>query len=274
MTVIDFNQAMAKAKAAGSFDPLPDGEYELVCLEASAVMSSNNNPMIKTKWQVETGPHAGSKVWDQYVFSADNDNSLSFFFQHMRHFGLDETFFSSIPPGSGLEPVATALPGRRCRMQLGQRMWEGRPRNEVLRIMPPATPNPAAAGGVVAGVPAAAAPAVPTVAAPGNPVGVPAPAVPAPAPAVAPQVPQVPPATPPSVQQPAPPPVPPQPAPAPVAVPQVPAAQPAPAPQPAPVPQVAPPPPPQPVWDGTQWVMPQQAPPAAAPAPTTPEEPF
>lgn len=268
MTVIDFNQAMARAKQAGSFDPLPDGEYELVCLEATPTMSSNNNPMIKTKWQVETGPHAGSKVWDQYVFSADNDNALSFFFTHMRHFGLDEAFFASIPPGSGLEPVAAALPGRRCRMQLGQRMWEGRPRNEVVRIMPPATPNPATAS-TVAGLPAAAAaPAVPTVAAPGAPVGVPAaapqvpPAVPAAAPAAAPQVPPAVPTVPPAVPQPGVPAPAPQPASAPV--PQVPAAAP-------PAPAAAPPPPPQPVWDGTQWVIPQ---PAAAPAPTTPEEPF
>lgn len=266
MTVIDFNAAMAAAKRAGSFEPLPDGEYELVCLEASAVTSSNNNPMIKTKWQVETGPHAGSKVWDQFVFAADNDNSLSFFFQHMRHFGLDEAFFASIPIGSGLEPVAVALPGRRCRMQLGHRMWEGRPRNEVLRIMPPASPNPTAAG-ALSGVPAAA----PVVGVPAAaPVAIPG--VAAPAPVVAPQVPVAVPVVPVAAPQPVVPAVAPQPAP----VPQVPVAQPvpvaAPQPAPAPVPQpqpvAAPPAPPQPVWDGTQWVLPQLA------RVTTPEEPF
>lgn len=272
MTVIDFNAAMAAAKRGGTFEPLPDGEYELVCLEATAVTSSNNNPMIKTKWQVESGPHAGSKVWDQFVFAADNDNSLSFFFQHMRHFGLDETFFASLPPGSGLEPVATALPGRRCRMKLGHRMWEGRMRNEVQQIMPPASPNPTAAASALPGVPAAAP--APTAPGPGFPAAVPAAA--APAPAAAPQVPVAPPLAPAAAPQPAAPPVAPQPAPAPQPVPQVPVAQPAPVaqpqPAPAPVPQAAPaaPAPPQPVWDGTQWVLPQ----APAPAPTTPEEPF
>lgn len=258
MATVDFNAAMARAKQAGSFEPLPDGEYELVCLEATPTVASTGKDMIKAKWQVESGPHAGSKVFDQYVFSPDSDNSLSFFFQHMRHFGLDETFFSSLPPNSGMEPVAAALPGRKCRMQLGQRIWENRPRNEVLRIMPPSSPNPiAAASGAVPGIaqPAAAAPA----------------------PAAVPQVPQAPAAPAPAVQQPAAPPVAPQPAQVPVAAPQVPAPQPAEQPQvpqpqvQAPVPETAPAPP-QPVFNPAtgQWELPAQ--PAAQPM--TPEEPF
>lgn len=268
MTVIDFNAAMAAAKRAGSFEPLPDGEYDMVCLEATPTTTSTNKPMIKAKFQVETGPHAGSKAWDQYVFSADNDNALSFFFQHMRHFGLDETFFSANPT---FEQVAQTLPGRRCRMQLGQRMWEGRPRNEVLRIMPPSSPNPTAAAGYAAGGVVPGAPA----AVPSNVVPFP----PAAAPAAAPQVPQVPVAAPVAAPQPVAPPVAPQPVQGPVAAPPpvppaqpVPVAPPVPQPQVAPPPAAAPPPPPQPVWDGTQWVLPQPATPTQVP--TTPEEPF
>lgn len=255
MATVDFNAAMARAKQAGSFEPLPDGEYELVCLEATPTVASTGKDMIKAKWQVESGPHAGSKVFDQYVFSPDSDNALSFFFQHMRHFGLDEAFFSSLPPGSGMEPVAAALPGRKCRMQLGQRTWEGRPRNEVVRIMPPSNPNPTAAPSAVPGIAQPAAPQVPQ-----------APAAPAPA-----------------VQQPAAPPVTPQLAQMPTAAPQVPAPQPTeqPAvPQPqvpaAPDPTAATPAPPQPVFNPAtgQWELPQQAPAAQPQVPTTPEEPF
>lgn len=163
MSTIDFNTAMQRAKTV-SFDPLPDGPYDVVCIESEAVTTSTGKPMIKAKWQVENGPQSGRKVYDQYVFSADNDNALSFFFQHMRFFGLDEAFFSQI---GSMEQVATALPGRRCRLQLGTRMWEGQPRNEVKKIMPPTTPNAAApAGGAVAGIAPAVAGIAPVAAAP------------------------------------------------------------------------------------------------------------
>jgi hypothetical protein len=143
MTMIDFKTAMERAKTV-SFEPLPDGTYDVICLTAESTTTSTGKPMIKARWQVETGPHAGSKIFDQYVFSADNDNALSFFFQHMRFFGLDEAFFSSI---SDMEQIAVALPGRRCRMQLSTRIYEGRPTNDVQKIMPPSTPNAAAAPG-------------------------------------------------------------------------------------------------------------------------------
>lgn len=143
MPVIDFNAAMSQAKNA-SFEPLPDGNYNLVCLEATASESQTGKPMIKAKYQVEDGPNQGKKVWNNYTFSADNDNALAFFFQHMGFHGLDHSFFAQNP---AWETVASSLQGRRIQVTLGQREFQGTIRNDVKKIMPPsgATPAPQAA---------------------------------------------------------------------------------------------------------------------------------
>jgi len=143
VTVLNFPQAMANAKKA-SFDPLPDGVYDVVCIESVPTESSTNKPMIKLKYQVETGPHAGSKVFNQQVFSADSDAALAIFFRYMAFHGLDEAYFSANP---AWEQVAASLVGRRVQLKLGQRVWQGQTRNEVLQVLPAATPGAMGIGG-------------------------------------------------------------------------------------------------------------------------------
>lgn len=237
MPVIDFTQAMANAKKA-SFEPLPPGEYNVTCIESTPTESSNGKPMIKTKWQVEDGLSIGKKVFNQFVFSADNDNALNFFFQHMKFLGLDEAFFAAQP---SWEHVAATIQGRRCRMQLEIREWQGQPRNDVKKILPPMAPtnvgpSPVDMPAMSAPLPGAMAPVMPNVQV--APAPAPAPQVAAPVAAPAPAVP--------APTMPAPAPVAPQPAPAPAPVdaPVAPMPQPAPAPvqpAPAPVAPVAPP---------------------------------
>lgn len=140
MSTINWQQAMAAAKNA-SFEPLPDGEYDVVCIESTPTESSTGKPMIRAKYQVESGPNAGKKVFTQYTFSADSDNSLSFFFQHMAFHGLDASFFATDP---AWETVASTLLGKRVRFRLGTREWQGQQRNNVERVMPAQTPAPMA----------------------------------------------------------------------------------------------------------------------------------
>lgn len=186
MTVINFQQAMEQASKA-SFDPLPDGTYDLICIETTPTESATNKPMIKAKYQVETGPSVGKKVFTQYTFSPESDTALAIFFRQMAFHGLDAAFFAAQP---AWETVAASLVGRRVRMQLDQREWQGQMRNNVKQVMPPSD-----GGAVVAQVPPAAPPpqvAPPQVAAPATvaPMAVapqvPAPAVPVAAPPVAP----------------------------------------------------------------------------------------
>lgn len=138
MPNIDWNQAMAAAKGA-SFEPLPEADYDLVCVEATPTQSSTGKPMIKTKYQVESGPSAGKVVWNNYTFSAENDTALSIFFRHMAFHGLDASFFTAQP---AWEQVAAALSGRRIRAHLGIREFQGVQRNELKNVMPASTPAP------------------------------------------------------------------------------------------------------------------------------------
>lgn len=139
--VLNFGEAIKRAKNA-SFDPLPEGTYDVICIEATPTESSTNKPMIRLKYQVESGPNAGSKVFNQQVFSADNDAALAIFFRYMAFHGLDEAFFSANPPW---EQVAAALVHRRVRLVLGIRQWQGQDRNEVNQVLPPSVPDAGAA---------------------------------------------------------------------------------------------------------------------------------
>lgn len=264
MTGINFQQALQQA-ANVSFEPLPNGTYSMVCSEAKPAESSTNKPMIKMVYVVESGPSQGKKVFNNQTFSADNDTALAIFFRHMAFHGLDANFFLQNP---GWDQVAAALVGKRVRLELGTREWQGQPRNEVLKVLPPE--------GAAAGI-APTAPSAPTAAPVMAPVQPVQPQFPAAAPTPAPMI------TPVITQPPAPvQPQFPQPATQPVAPPMQPApqqfTQP---PMPQPVAPVGPPQEfvqPQPVaaqpvqqmqFDPSQQVQPMQQP-VAAPAPVAP----
>lgn len=134
MTTIDFKQALQEAKGA-SMDALPIGDYDVEVAKSEATVSSNGKPMIKVSMKVVGGPYERRTVLNQFVMSQDNPVALSIFFRHMRAFGLDEQFFMSLGRGS-IEPVANALLGRRARLTLGHREWQGETRNEVKAVKP------------------------------------------------------------------------------------------------------------------------------------------
>jgi hypothetical protein len=96
--------------------------------------------MIRTRFRVETGPHAGKPVFNQFVISPDNANALGFFFRHMRVLGLDDAFFGASP---SIEQVAAALVNKRARIRVSVRQWNDQDRNQIDAILPPANGRPA-----------------------------------------------------------------------------------------------------------------------------------
>ena len=168
--------------AGGGFAPLPEGDYDLKVLEASATTTSTGKPMFKLKNEVQSGPHAKRLVWDNIVVSTDNPTALGFFFRKMKALGLDENFFAT-GPGDG--QITSALTGRSFRGKISP----GAP-----VAAPYAAPAPAPAP---APVPAAAPAPAPVAAAPDpwQPTVVPSTAPPAADPwAAAPVAPSAPPA--------------------------------------------------------------------------------
>lgn len=132
----NWGQDRQRAKTA-SFDPVPEGEYNVTCIKSEPTQSSTGKPMIKTTWQVEDGPSVGKKVFNQFVYSADSDVALAIFFQHMSFMGLDDAFFDANP---AWEQVAQMILGRRCRFQVGIRDYQGQARNDVKKVLPPMAP--------------------------------------------------------------------------------------------------------------------------------------
>lgn len=134
MTSINWNDLRKSADDAG-FSVLPNGEYDSVVETAEAKKSSSGKDMISCRFTVEAGPHAGRKVFNQFVISPENATALGFFFRHMASFGLDSSYFEKSP---ALEQVASDLSGRRCRVTVSTREWNGQERNQVEKILPPA----------------------------------------------------------------------------------------------------------------------------------------
>jgi hypothetical protein len=207
LTTIDFGKALQDAKGA-SFEALPIGDYDVEVAKSEATTSQNGKPMIKTTMKVVTGPYEKRPIINNFVMSLENPQAVAIFFRHMKAFGLTEDFFASLGQTSSLEPVATALVGRRARLTLGHREWQGETRNEVKGVKPytgapqmggPAGPvGPGAAGGVPLGGPAPLpprAPAAPVAAPVPPPAAPPLPAAAQPQPQVQ-SVPQPPPAAP------------------------------------------------------------------------------
>jgi len=167
MSSVNWSELLSEAAEAtgGSYDPLPDGEYEFKVIETSATTTQTGKPMFKLTAEVQTGAHAKRRVWDNLVISPENKTALSIFFGKMKALGLNEEYFRQNPPA---EQVASAMLNRTFRGQVGSRPWNNETRNEIKRYAP------VLASSAPASAPVASAPA---------PAPAPAFAAPAPAPA-------------------------------------------------------------------------------------------
>src|SRR5690606_4639748 len=146
MTVMSWDELIKSS--AGSFDPLPNGHYDVVCVSAEAAQTQNGKAMVKAKFRVQGGPHDGRHIWHQFVISPENPNALSFFFQHMEVFGMDENFFAQLPPANAhlgandpsLPRIASTMLNRPARVTVNQRSWNGQMRNNITAIKAPHGP--------------------------------------------------------------------------------------------------------------------------------------
>jgi hypothetical protein len=175
MSTLNWGDLVKEAGDVGSYDPLPDGDYDLKVLEATAKVSQSGKTMFAVKAEVQVGAHAKRLVWDNLVVSTDNPTALSIFFRKMNALGLGRDFFASSPSNAQIEQ---ALKGRTFRAQVGSRTWQGQKKNEIKAYY-----SVAAASSVPTAPVAAAAPAPAPAPAP---VAAPAAEAPAPAPAPAP----------------------------------------------------------------------------------------
>lgn len=140
MTVIDWNALMRESAAAVAV--VPDGDYDMSIIKAEHVTSSTGKPMYKVSLRVDSGPHQGRTLINNFVVSPDSPNALRMFFKQMAAFGLDSTFFAQNPAP---DIVAQSLVNRRARVTIGHKTWNNELRNEINGV----NPIPAGAGGAV-----------------------------------------------------------------------------------------------------------------------------
>ena len=72
MSTLNWSDLIKEAGETGTYDALPDGDYDLVVLEATAKVSQSGKTMFAIKTQVEGGAHNKRLVWDNLVVSPDS----------------------------------------------------------------------------------------------------------------------------------------------------------------------------------------------------------
>ena len=160
----------AGESAGGNYEPLADGDYDLKVIEATATTSQSGKTMVKITTEVQTGPNAKRRIWDNLVISPESSNALGIFFSKMAALGLPREFFTNNNPTNA--QIESMLVGRTFRAQVGSRTWNGSKRNEIKRyyvqqpgttaaapvsapVAPPAPPAPPAPNTAGAAVPPA-----------------------------------------------------------------------------------------------------------------------
>lgn len=147
MTEIDWASLQKEAEDV----LVPDGEYPLIVLDATATQASTGKPMIKLVLAIIEGPKKDRKIYTQLTLSPENPVALKMWFQQLAAFGIGPEFFATKPT---MEQLATALKNRGVVAKIGQREWQGSNRNNVesYKMYVPTGPIPP---GLVLGAPIA-----------------------------------------------------------------------------------------------------------------------
>jgi hypothetical protein len=164
MSSLNWSDLVKEAGDVSSYEPLPDGDFDLKVTEATAKVSQSGKTMFSLKTEVQAGPHAKRLVWDNLVVSPENNAALGMFFKKMSALGLGKSYFDQNPSNAQIEQ---ALVGRTFRGQIGSRVWQGTKRNEIKMYYVIPSDNAVTASAPVAAAPA---PAPAPVAAPASPV--------------------------------------------------------------------------------------------------------
>jgi len=128
MATLNWGDLIKEAGEVTSYEALPDGDYDLQIIEATATTSQSGKTMFKVTAEVQGGPHNKRRVWDNLVVSTDNSTALGIFFRKMAALGLGQEYFASNPTNAQIEQT---LVGRKFRAKIGSRVWQGDKKNEI-----------------------------------------------------------------------------------------------------------------------------------------------
>jgi hypothetical protein len=155
----------AGESASGSYEPLPDGDYDLKVIEASSTTTSTGKTMFKITCEVQGGAFAKRRIWDNLVISPENKNALGIFFSKMAALGVSREWFAQSNPSNA--QIETSINGKFFRAQVGSRIWQNEKRNEIKKYYVVSSPAVTASAPAEGSVPPA--PPAPPVAPPAPP---------------------------------------------------------------------------------------------------------
>ena len=73
MTSVNWSDLIKEAgDTTTNFEPMPDGDYELKVIDAKGTTTQNGKTMFKITTEVQGGPYAKRRVWDNLVVSTEN----------------------------------------------------------------------------------------------------------------------------------------------------------------------------------------------------------
>jgi hypothetical protein len=170
MSTINWGDLVKEAgeTSVGNYEPLPDGDYDLKVIDASATTSASGKAMFKITAEVQNGAYAKRRLWDNLVVSPENPSALGIFFTKMAALGVPREFFVNNNPSNA--QIEQSIFGKSFRANVGSRIYQGDKKNEIKKYYVGQSAVPASSGATPAPVAAAPAPAP----APASPVAAPA----------------------------------------------------------------------------------------------------
>lgn len=146
---VNWGEVIQEAReGGGSFEPIPQGDYDLLITNPSHKVSQGGKKMYVVEATVQGGPYNGRKIWDNLVVSPESGTAMGYFFKKMKAIGLPVDYFQSQPSD---DQIVNDLRNRTFRAKVGIKNYLGKDSNNILEYYP-------AAGGVIPATPGAAMP--------------------------------------------------------------------------------------------------------------------
>lgn len=158
MAAFDYNALVQEAKASGAtttYEPLPEGDYNVVVDKAEATNSKKGDPQIKITYKVlDEGAHKNRLLWQYMTFIPGNGTGLAINFRQLDTLGATPL----LEQGGSLAQVAGFLLGKTALAKVTQRPAGEKIYNDIKDLKKGAAP---AMGGFTAPAPASTSASTP-----------------------------------------------------------------------------------------------------------------
>jgi len=108
-------------KSGGTYQVAPPDRYLAVVHDAIEQTSSKGDPMLKLTWEITSGDHEGTRIWNYLVL---NEKGMYCVRKCIEALGVEWT------KGQALE-VGENLVGRQCEIDVKIELYQGQEKNAV-----------------------------------------------------------------------------------------------------------------------------------------------